>query len=797
MNWLSKTIIIGCGVSLAAAAFAEAPAEDAQRVFAKVAPSVVTVRVFDEQGVDAGHGSGVVVGAGLVATNCHVVREAASMRVDSVSGQFAGKWIRQDPLRDICILAVNGLSAPVASLRGAASLVVGEPVFAVGNPLGFGVAVSSGLVAAVDTKNGPPVVITSAAQSPGSSGGGLFDREGRLVGITTAVLGTGQNLNLALSADGLDRLAVSGSPPRPPAAPPAPERRWEDEATALQLSGEWTKLEGLARSWNAVQPSSAASMTFLGIAQQVLNRNEEAVTSLHRALDLDDHYAFAWLFYARALRAAGRLTEANEALNRAEVVQPSYAEPSAYRADWLRQDGRLDEARQQLKESLRRAPGRSSRWHSLGLIEDARGDKLEAQRAFQTALRLGDANTDVQQRLAQLLAGSGKADEASRVTAQGRQGKNESAMTQIAIGLAEMQRNRLGPAEDALRKAIVLVPNLTDAWSVLGSVLNRSGRAEEAEKAFDQALKLSPDVAETLVNRALVTETLVNRAIIRHKLGRRDAALEDIRRAIAIDAAYVPAWGLYGTLQIETKNFREALIAFAKIDSLGKATAEYLVSFGETQAEMGDVEGGLKTLARAEALDPKLVRMCLSTAKVLGRKGDIGKAITYLERALKLDPTNQHAWSGKGYGLMKLGRLPEAVEALETTVRLAPDFPNGWINLGEAQLRSRNLGRAIQTLEKAIVLVPQAMDARLFLADAYLGARQPAKSREQLEQLLGRQPNFAPALGLLAMTYLLEGNAPAAKTPYLKLQAVAPAVARNLRNQAIASGVTAAKLLPE
>ena len=797
MNLLSKAIVVGYGVSLSAAAFAEAPAEDAQRVFTKVAPSVVTVRVLDEQGVDAGHGSGVVIGAGLVATNCHVVQEAATLRVDSVSGQFPGKWIRQDPLLDICILSVDGLSAPVASLRSAASLVVGEPVFAVGNPLGFGVAVSSGLVAAVNTKNGTPVVIASAAQSPGSSGGGLFDREGRLVGITTAVLGTGQNLNLALSVDGLDRLAVSGNPARPPAAPPAPERRWEDEATALQRSGEWTKLEDLARSWNAVQPSSAASLTFLGVAQQILNRNEEAVTSLHRALGLDDHYAFAWLSYARALRAAGRLTEANEALNRAEVVMPNYAEPSAYRADWLRQDGHLDEARQQLKESLRRAPGRSHVWRTLGLVEDARGDKLEAQRAFQTALRLGDANADVQQRLAQLLAGSGKADEASRVTAQGRQGKNENAMTQIAIGLAEMQRNRLGPAEDALRKAIVLAPDLAVAWSGLGSVLNRSGRAEEAEKAFDQALKLSPDVAETLVNRALVAETLVNRAIIRHKLGRRDAALEDIRRAIAIDAAYVPAWGLYGTLQIETKNFREALIAFAKIDSLGKATAEYLVSFGETQAEMGDVEGGLKTLTRAEALDPKLVRMCLSTAKVLGRKGDIVKAITYLERALKLDPTNQHAWSGKGYGLMKLGRLPEAVEALETTVRLAPDFPNGWINLGEAQLRSRNLGRAIQTLEKAIVLVPQAMDARLFLAEAYLGARQPAKSREQLEQLLGRQANFAPALGLLAMTYLLEGNAPAAKTPYLKLQAVAPAVALNLRNQAIASGVTAAKLLPE
>lgn len=780
-------IAAGCGLSLAATTFAAVPGDDAQHVFARVAPSVVTVRIFDEQGADAGQGSGVVVGTGLVATNCHVVREASSVRVTSGSGEFGGKWVRQDIQRDICILAVEGLSAPVVSMRRSASLMVGEPVFAVGNPLGFGLAVSSGLVAVVDTKTEQPVVIASAAQSPGSSGGGLFDREGRLVGITTAVLGTGQNINLVLSSDGLDQLAVAGSLPRVPALPPAPERRWEEEATTLQMVSEWTRLENLARDWHAAQPSAAAALTFLGMAQQNLNRSKEAVTTLRRALDLDEYYAFAWLLYGRALREVGRPAEANAALDRAEAVQPSYAEPSVIRAEWLRQEGRLDEARLQLQESLRRAPGRSHVWRALGLVEDARGDKPAAQRAFQTALRLGEANADMRQRLAQLLADSGKVDEASRVAAGSSLGKAETALTQVAIGLAELQRNRLGPAEDALRKAIAQAPDLGIAWSALGSVLGRSGRAAEAEKAYDQALKLSPEVAETLTNRAA----------IRNDLGRRDLALADVSRAIAVDPEYVPAWRLHGILSMETRNFREAVKAYAKIDGLGKATADDLVSFGESQAEIGEVENGLATLARAEVLDPNLVRMCLSTAKVFGRKGDADKALTYLERALKIEPGNHTAWSSKGYALMKLGRLPEAVAALETTVRLGPEVSNGWINLGEAQLRSRNLGRAIQALEKAIVLAPQAMDARLFLAQAYLGARLPAKSREQAEWLLGKQSGFAPALGLLAMTYLLEGNVPAATTPYLKLKAVAPAVARSMRDQAIAGGVAAAKQLPE
>lgn len=787
MTILRQTIIAGWGISLAASAFADEPGDAARQVFAKVAASVVTVRTLDEQGDAAAQGSGVVVAAGRIATNCHVVQEAASLRIVGAQGEFAARWVGQDPQRDVCILAVDGFSVPVPSLRSSSSVAVGEAAFAVGDPLGFGLAVSAGLVSVVDSKSASPVLISSASLSPGSSGGGLFDRDGRLLGITTAILGTGQNLNLVLSSDNLDRLAGAASPPRLPAPPPPPERRWEDEAKALQAGADWSRLEQVALSWCAAQPSAAAAPAFLGMAQQELKRNKDAVTSLRRAIDLDEHYAFAWLLYASALKTAGQTQAANAALDRAEAVQPNYAEPGAMRGDWLRQDGRLDEASRQLTESIRRAPGRSYVWRTLGMVEEARGNKAAAQAALQTALRLGDANADVRQRLAQLLAGAGKADEASRVKGDSASGKDEAARTQTAIGLAELQRNRLGPAEDALRKAIALAPELAMAWSALGSVLSRSGRSAEAEKAYDQSLKLAPDMAETLTNRA----------VIRRELGHRDAALADVRRAIAVDADYLPAWGLLGAVQMDARNFREAAQAFSRIDGLGKASADQLASLGEAQGEIGEVDTALKTLARAEAIEPTLVRTHLATAKVLGRRGDIDKALAYLERALKLEPSNSVAWSSKGYALIKLGRLPEAVAALETAVSLAPEIANGWINLGEAQLRSRNLGRAIQALEKAVVLAPQAIDARLYLAQAYIGARLPAKSREQTERLLAVQPELAPALGLLAMSYLQEGNTTAARTPYLRLKAVAPPVARNLRELAIAGGLTAARQLPE
>lgn len=779
-------LVIGLAVA-GGPAMADVATQAAQRVFAQVAPSVVTVHAYDGKGTETGQASGVVVAEGRVATNCHAVREAASLRVAAVERTVDAKWIRQDQGRDLCILAADGLAAPVVRPRGSASLTVGEPVFAVGNPLGFGLAVSAGLVAAVDLKETGRTIVATASMSPGSSGGGLFDGEGRLVGITTAILGAGQNLNLILSADGLDRLVASGAPPRLPAPPPPAERRWSDEAKALQQAAEWGKLEELASAWRIAQPAAAQAPTYLGVAQSAQNRNQEAIVSFRQALDLDAHLSFAWLMYGRALRAEGRQQEAEQALARAEAVYPNYADVAILRAEWRLQDGLLDEARRQADIAIRMSPGKSNAWRILGWIEQARGNDAEATRAYQVALRLGDVDRETRDRLARLLASSGKADDASRVAAAGDSSSAENAATYVAIGLAEWQRGRLAPAEDALRKATTLAPKNVDAWRGLGQVLQRSGRPVEAEEALNRALELVPDHVDTVTNRAYV----------RRAAGRQDDALKDARLALSLAPAGVEAWRAYGVLQFDKRNCREAAVAFGKVDQLGKAAVDDLVSLGDCQANTGDVEGGLKTLARAEAMNPAHVRLNLSLARALGNKGDVARALDHLERVLKIDSTNKDAWSSKGYALIKLGRLAEAVQALETTVSLAPDFANGWINLGEAQLRNRNLGRAIQALEKAVTLAPQAVDARLFLGEAYLGARMPNKARQQSESLLRSYPNMPQALALLTFAHLAEGNTPAAAAEYKRLKMSAPAVARSVRDRALAAGVPGAKSLPE
>ncbi|WP_374476542.1 tetratricopeptide repeat protein [Zoogloea sp.] len=764
-----------------------AETDDAKRVFSLASPSVVTVRTEDDKGVAEGQGSGVVVAPQRVVTNCHVIENAPVIRVFVGDKGLPAVWLRRNAIQDLCLLQVDGLGAASARLREGAVPAVGEPVFAVGNPLGFGLAVSAGLVAVAEQAQPQPYLVSTAPQSPGSSGGGLFDREGRLVGVTRAILGTGQNLNMAMSAAGVAALLAGGDVPPPPVRAPAPEKPWLADAEALIRSEDWGALETHARAWMVAQPGSAPAHAALGQALLRQQRLPEAEAALRRALEIDPFFFWAWTHLALVQYARGEPVAAEASLAKLDVIHPANSESAVRRAEWLRGQKRLEEARVQAKEAVRRSPGWMSAWRLLGQIEDEMGHHQDAVRALAAAARLGEVDGAVRSRLAELYAQSGKVEEASRLSAGAEGGRREQGRTQLVLGLGELNRGRLGPAEEAMRKAVDLAPGLADAWSGLAVVLMRLGRPQEAEAAAEKAVDLAPTHADMLANRAGV----------RMELNKLPAAIQDAHRAVELDPKSLQGWRMLSLAYLKAGKPREAAMAFQKLDGLGSMTPDELVSWAEAMIGTGNPDQALVILRRAEAADPKLLRMCLTTAKALGAKGDPAGALAYEERALEIDPVNVLAWSGKGYALMRLGRLSEAIEPLETAVRLDPNMANAWINLGEAQLRSRNLGRAIQSLEKALTLSPTAQDARYYLAQAYLGARLPRKARENAQTLLEKQPGAAPVMTLVVLSHLMENNISAATESYQQLFARAPEAARKLRGQAVSSGVAAARDWPE
>jgi S1-C subfamily serine protease len=153
-----------------------------------------------DRGKVTAFGSGVVIAPGRVITNRHVIEEGASFKIKHSAVEWPAQLVRVDADHDLAELSVAGFNAPSVHVRESSALVVGEKVYAIGAPEGLELTISEGLISGIRDFDKSQVIQTSAAISPGSSGGGLFDTEGRLVGITTFYLEEGQSLNFALPA---------------------------------------------------------------------------------------------------------------------------------------------------------------------------------------------------------------------------------------------------------------------------------------------------------------------------------------------------------------------------------------------------------------------------------------------------------------------------------------------------------------------------------------------------------------------------------------------------------------------
>lgn len=201
-------IVAVAGMLLALAA-PRAFALEPDKLFEKVSRSVVLVLNNGDKGLQA-TGSGVVIAPQRIVTNCHVLRRAKSVEVKLGNARYGTQLLHPDVERDLCMLEVKDLAAPALEIAPLAGVRIGQKVYAVGAPRGLELTLSDGLVSSVRGKAGEQLIQTSAPISQGSSGGGLFDENGRLVGITSGLIESGQNLNFAIPAEYIRELPERG-----------------------------------------------------------------------------------------------------------------------------------------------------------------------------------------------------------------------------------------------------------------------------------------------------------------------------------------------------------------------------------------------------------------------------------------------------------------------------------------------------------------------------------------------------------------------------------------------------------
>lgn len=772
--------------TLLVAGAARAGEDAATKVFARASASVATVFALDEKGKLEGQGSGIAIASNRLVTNCHVVRDAHGLKVRHGKVEREARWLRADLQRDLCVLEVAGLDMIPARLRKSSDLAIGEQVFAVGNPLGFDLSVSEGLISALSPAGGETRIFTSAALSPGSSGGGMFDMEGRLVGITTAILNLGQNLNVVLPADWIGEMdSRAAPPPAKPELPPA-ERNWQREAKQLEDKSDWGALETLAREWTQAV-GSPPSWSTLGVAQANLGKHAEAEVSHRSALQLFERDANAMANLADALAARNQMEEAERLFHEAMRANPLDGY-SRYQLARLRMNqSRLDEARRSALEAVRLSPGYSKGWNLLGQIEERRNDPAAAAHAYRVASRQEPDNAQYAASLARSLAASGRGDEARNVLSESPAAPKMDAAAWINLGYEESRKLRWSDAEQAFRKAIEVDSNSVKAWLNLASVQLRTERSAEAEISVTQALAIAPDHPGAVTLRGE----------IQLKANRVAEAQQTFERALALDPRQPVALRFLGRIRIAARNDAGAVELLRRLVELPEGVLDDWLQLGNAYARLSRLDEAESALRKADQLAPDNTDVLLALASLYGRRGDNLGALDFTRRLINLDPGSANVWSNHGYALTRLGRYREGQSALETAVNLEPDSSNAWINLGHNLLLQKQLGKAIQALEKGTHLAPAAMDAQLYLGQAYLGSRQYLRARTVADRMLAQQPGAPAALGLSVLVNLAEGRTGDAHAAYQQLRMRNAPGAATLRRQAIASGVPGASALPE
>ena len=163
-------------------------------------------------------GSGFIISNdGLILTNNHVVEKADEIKIKTLDGnEYDAKVVGRDPKTDIALIRiqVKGNLPKPAKLGDSEAIRVGDWVIAVGNPFGLGNTVTAGIISAKGRVIGAgqydDFLQTDAAINPGNSGGPLFDMNGDVVGINTAIVAQGQGIGFAtpinMAKDILDQL---------------------------------------------------------------------------------------------------------------------------------------------------------------------------------------------------------------------------------------------------------------------------------------------------------------------------------------------------------------------------------------------------------------------------------------------------------------------------------------------------------------------------------------------------------------------------------------------------------------
>jgi tetratricopeptide (TPR) repeat protein len=388
-----------------------AAAKTAADIFEMASQSVVAIHVYDERG-KVGVGSGVVLSANEVVTNCHVIERAIRIKVHQSTNDYNASSRYSDRERDVCSLSVFGMKGQPVQSGNAETLKVGSRVYAIGTPQGLELTLSEGIISSLRHVIGGQLLQITTPISSGSSGGGLFDEEGKLVGLTTFYVSEGQQLNFAVPVEWVGELS---SRHEKEAKITEDDHDWLGEALTLGRKKDWAGLITHSLHWTKLSPRDAEAWYNLGYAYTATKQSVEAIDAYRQAILINSEYLEAWYNLGVVCDDFGYLTEALKAYQQAVLIDQAYTNAWVNMAIVFNKLGQPDAAIGALREAVSTNPEHGEAWYNLGVVYGTSSQPAMAVKAFQQAVRINPEHAEALYNLGVAYGECGQGNQAMEV----------------------------------------------------------------------------------------------------------------------------------------------------------------------------------------------------------------------------------------------------------------------------------------------------------------------------------------------------------------------------------------------
>lgn len=473
-------------------------AKTAVEVYEEASKSVVTVYNYDRTGKRQSLGSGVVMPNAEIATNYHVIHKASTITVVYQGRDHTAKVKFADSTRDVCTLNVSGLLGTTTVVGNTKQLKIGSRVYAIGSPQGLEQTISEGIVSSFREIRGGRYIQSTAPISSGSSGGGLFNEEGQLVGLPTFFISAGQQLNFAVPVEWIAELTQRRSGMRVIAAQTSPGML--KDVIAMEVKKNWTGMLQKCQLWIKSQPKNSDAWHSLGIAQSKIGDYNQSITSFQKAVKINPASSDAWEGMGVSFAHSGQKNSALAAYRKAVKINSANDEAWYNLGIIYEKNGELTEALAAFRHAVTINPAYLSAWFNIGSTLQRSGNQAGAIDAFRKVTDINPDNAFAWHNLGIAYRETGNLinsidafEQALRINP-----KYDPSWTNLAItcGKAGQKARRF----DAYRMAISINPSNADAWIGLGVAFGEDDQTARAFDAFEQALQINPENDQALFN---------------------------------------------------------------------------------------------------------------------------------------------------------------------------------------------------------------------------------------------------------------------------------------------------------